>query len=87
MLADCFLSLTEPSVKSFQAEPTPYYVLMSFMLRGAWDEAVDWMYEYCKKLDADKKGGTEASSLHRFFGLVTSACRILKHGHNVGSSA
>ncbi|KIH58804.1 hypothetical protein ANCDUO_10981 [Ancylostoma duodenale] len=32
-------------------ETPPYYVLMNYMMRGAWDEAIDWMHGYCKKMD------------------------------------
>ncbi|PIO58806.1 hypothetical protein TELCIR_19749 [Teladorsagia circumcincta] len=62
------------------SEPSPYYILMSFMMRGAWEEAVDWMYSYC--LDVEKKPGAKVQSLYRFFGLVTSVCRILKNEHD-----
>ncbi|ETN69573.1 hypothetical protein NECAME_15222 [Necator americanus] len=60
-------------------ETPPYYVLMSYLMRGAWNEAVEWMHEYCKKIE---KSGANFSSLYRFFGLVASACRILKYEHD-----
>ncbi|KAK5978478.1 Nuclear pore complex protein, partial [Trichostrongylus colubriformis] len=62
------------------SEPSPYYVLMSFMIRGAWDEAVNWMYSYCVNLE--KKPGSDPQSLYRFFGLVTSVFRVLKYDHD-----
>ncbi|KAK5972932.1 Nuclear pore complex protein [Trichostrongylus colubriformis] len=62
------------------SEPSPYYVLMSFMIRGAWDEAVNWMYSYC--INLEKKPGSDPQSLYRFFGLVTSVFRVLKYDHD-----
>ncbi|WKY03552.1 hypothetical protein Q1695_004926 [Nippostrongylus brasiliensis] len=61
------------------SEPIPYYELMSFMMRRAWDEAVDWMFEYSKRMEKEKK---EAADLHRFFGLVASVCHITEHDRN-----
>ncbi|KAL6740047.1 hypothetical protein Aduo_013435 [Ancylostoma duodenale] len=61
-------------------ETPPYYVLMNYMMRGAWDEAIDWMHGYCKKMD--KSSGTNFLSLYRFFGLIASVCRIMKYDHN-----
>ncbi|VDL71231.1 unnamed protein product [Nippostrongylus brasiliensis] len=61
------------------SEPIPYYELMSFMMRRAWDEAVDWMFEYSKRMEKEKK---EAADLHRFFGLVASVCHIAEHDRN-----
>ncbi|KAK6036695.1 hypothetical protein COOONC_25800, partial [Cooperia oncophora] len=62
------------------SEPSPYYVLMSYLMRGAWEEAVDWMYSY--SVDIEKKQGAKVQSLFRFFGLVTSVCCILKNEHD-----
>ncbi|EPB69871.1 hypothetical protein ANCCEY_11045 [Ancylostoma ceylanicum] len=61
-------------------ETPPYYVLMNYMMRGAWDEAIEWMHGYGKKVD--KNSGTNLLSLYRFFGLIASVCRIMKYDHN-----
>ncbi|RCN50067.1 hypothetical protein ANCCAN_03898 [Ancylostoma caninum] len=57
-------------------ETPPYYVLMNYMMRGAWDEAIDWMHGYCEKVD--KNSAANSLSLYRFFGLIASVCRIIK---------
>ncbi|XGW30300.1 hypothetical protein V3C99_009352 [Haemonchus contortus] len=62
------------------ADPPPYYVLMSYMMREAWEDAVDWMYAYCSEVE--KRPGAKVQPLYRFFGLVTSVCRILKNDHD-----
>ncbi|KHJ79200.1 hypothetical protein OESDEN_21160, partial [Oesophagostomum dentatum] len=59
---------------------SPYYVLMSYLMREAWSEAIDWMNEYCTQVD--KKSYSSYCSLYRFFGLIASLCRILKYEHN-----
>ncbi|KAK6017536.1 hypothetical protein OSTOST_16941, partial [Ostertagia ostertagi] len=37
------------------SEPSPYYILMSYMMRGAWEEAVDWMYSYCLDVERSRE--------------------------------
>ncbi|VDM55327.1 unnamed protein product [Angiostrongylus costaricensis] len=59
------------------ADTSPYHTLMSFMVRGAWDEAIKWMDDFSRKVEVGSD--IRSRSLYRFFGLVTSACHVMKH--------
>lgn len=76
---------TTKVVEFFKVETPPYYVLMNYVMRGAWDEAIGWMHAYCKKMG--RNSGTNFLSLYRFFGLIASVCRIMKYEHNVSTDS
>ncbi|KAJ1365045.1 hypothetical protein KIN20_025256 [Parelaphostrongylus tenuis] len=60
-------------------DTSPYHVLMSFMVRGVWNEAIQWMNEFSQTMEM---GDTiHSRSLYRFFGLVASACYVMKLVH------
>uniref|UniRef100_A0A158PBZ9 Nuclear pore complex protein n=1 Tax=Angiostrongylus cantonensis TaxID=6313 RepID=A0A158PBZ9_ANGCA len=58
-------------------DTSPYHTLMSFMVRGAWDEAIKWMDDFSRMVG--EGNDIRSRSLYRFFGLVTSACHVMKH--------
>ncbi|KAE9421825.1 hypothetical protein Angca_003076, partial [Angiostrongylus cantonensis] len=58
-------------------DTSPYHTLMSFMVRGAWDEAIKWMDDFSRMVE--EGNDIRSRSLYRFFGLVTSACHVMKH--------